>query len=81
MYLPLESVHNSDSLSYVFTEEKGLLVRKEVSLGLLNDNQVIIESGLTTDDWVYLSLPDDTEDLPVITLNGEMNNAIAEERD
>ncbi len=81
MYLPLESVHNTDSLTYVFTEEKGRLIKKEVSLGLLNENQVIIESGLTTDDWVYLSMPDDTEDLPLVSLSGDMSKAIAEERD
>lgn len=81
MYLPLESVHNSDSLTYVFTEEKGRLVKKEVSLGLLNENQVIIESGLSTEDWVYLSMPDDTEDLPLISLSSDMDKAIAEERD
>ena len=78
MYVPLECIHASDSLTYVFTEDSGRLVKKEVTLGLLNENEVIIESGLTTDNWLYMSMPPDEEDIPILTLNGEMVDALAD---
>lgn len=80
MYLPLECIHASDSLTFVYAEERGGIKRKEVQLGLLNDNQVIIEKGLTTDDRVFLSMPDETEGLPLVSLEDTMNDAITENK-
>ena len=80
MHLPLECIHATDSLTFVYTEEQGRLVKKEIKIGLLNEDEAIIESGLTTDHWVYLSLPADHEDLPLVALDNSEMKAITEER-
>ena len=60
LYIPLETIHTQDSLTYVFARRGGRTVRQEVHLGLLNENEVIVEDGLTMEDRLYLSLPTDT---------------------
>ena len=60
LYIPLETIHTQDSLTYVFARRGGRTVRQEVHLGLLNENEVIVEDGLTVEDRLYLSLPTDT---------------------
>src|SRR5699024_113394 len=62
IYVPLETIHSQDSLSYVF-KRKGLEpVMQQVVLGLMNDNDVIIKEGISMDDKLYLSTPADTAD-------------------
>lgn len=55
--VPLEAVHSADSLSVVFTKDGGRVVRREVRLGLMNENEVVVEAGLSPDDEIYLSTP------------------------
>ncbi len=65
LYLPLEAIHADDSLSYVYTTKN----KKQVVItGEQNENFIIVEKGLTEDDNVYLSLP---EDLDKFSLAGE----------
>lgn len=80
MFLPLECIHATDSLTFVYTKEKGRLVRKEVKLGLLNENQAIVEAGLTEDHEVFMSLPENSDEVPLMSLSGDLQEAIAEER-
>lgn len=65
LYIPLETIHTQDSLNYVFVRRGGSTVRQEVQLGLLNENQAIVEGGLSEADRLYLSLPSDTTGLPL----------------
>ena len=58
MYVPLECIHASDSLNYVFIKDGGTVVKREVQLGLLNENEAIIKSGLDLNSRVYMSIPD-----------------------
>ncbi len=62
LFIPLESIHNNDSLSFVFMSKGGSTVKQEVKTGASNENEIIIEEGLNPDDKVYLSIPDNTED-------------------
>ncbi len=80
LHVPLECIHAADSLTFVYAEERGQLVKKEVTLGLLNENRVIIEAGLSLEDQVYLSIPSDTEDLPLVILEGQLSEGIAEKQ-
>ncbi|MGE0089052.1 MAG: efflux RND transporter periplasmic adaptor subunit [Bacteroidales bacterium] len=58
VYLPLEAIHNNDSLSFVYTTSN----RKQIIVpGLSNENHIIIEQGLAEGDEVYLSVPDEEE--------------------
>lgn len=55
MYVPLESVHSNDTISYVYTK-KGK--RQIVVTGDMNENYIIIEKGLSVNDEIYISIPD-----------------------
>jgi hypothetical protein len=57
-YVPLESVHTNDSISFVYTKKHQ---KQIVMLGEANENFIIIEEGLAPGDQIYLSLPSDPE--------------------
>lgn len=58
--IPLETIHTQDSLTYVFVD-RGQPVRQEVRLGLFNENEAVVEAGLTPKDDLFLSMPPDTQ--------------------
>lgn len=65
IFVPLEAIHPDDSLSYVFSTRG----RKQIVItGDQNENFIIIEKGLTENDEVYLSVPENPERF---TLAGE----------
>ena len=68
LYMPLECLHSQDSLSFVFKQTKGGITRQEVVPGLMNENEVEVINGITLEDQLYLSLPEDTIGLPLIRL-------------
>jgi multidrug efflux pump subunit AcrA (membrane-fusion protein) len=55
--VPLEALHASDSLSYVYLKDGVRTVRQEVAVGMLNENAAVIQAGLAGDERIYLSLP------------------------
>lgn len=57
LYLPIESVHNSDSISYVYLA--GKKIRQQIKTGATNENQIIVTAGLKEGDEVYLSAPEE----------------------
>lgn len=69
LYIPLEAIHNNDTLTYVFTDRGMRTVKKEVIVGPNNENEIIIEKGLSEGDEVYLSVPDNEEDLSIVTID------------
>ncbi|MFC2150989.1 efflux RND transporter periplasmic adaptor subunit [Bacteroidota bacterium] len=57
-FLPLEAIHNEDSLSYVYTKSH----KKQIIIpGETNENHIIIEQGVKEGDEVYLSVPENSE--------------------
>ncbi|MBS3808153.1 MAG: efflux RND transporter periplasmic adaptor subunit [Bacteroidales bacterium] len=63
MYLPLEAVHSKDSIHYVYTTNPG---KKQVIVGASNENHVIIRKGLRENQQVYLSVPEDAQEMEII---------------
>jgi len=60
IFVPLEAIHNNDSLSFVYTTSN----KKQIIVpGLSNENYIIIERGLNDGDEVYLSIPDEEDKL------------------
>jgi HlyD family secretion protein len=59
LFLPIESVHNTDSLTYVYTVNHR--TRQQVLVGQTNENQIIITKGLAKGDEVYLDAPEGAE--------------------
>ena len=61
--IPLEAIHNKDSMVYVFKKSGFGFVKQLVKTGEVNDNAIIIQKGLNADDKVYLSTPENAEKL------------------
>jgi DNA repair protein RadC len=68
MYLPIETIHIQDSISYVFRDLQNRIVRQEVVTGIRNEDQIIIWEGLQAGDMVYLTIPGKAEDFRLINL-------------
>lgn len=66
LYIPIESVHNSDSITYVYLYKKN--VKKQIKTGLTNENQIIVKEGLKEGDDIYLAPPEDAEEWELIKL-------------
>lgn len=68
LYIPLECVHTEDSLTFVYKKEGLSVVKQEVKLGQMNDNEVTIKTGLDENNEIYLSLPAETKNLEIVRL-------------
>ncbi|MEQ8523980.1 efflux RND transporter periplasmic adaptor subunit [Gracilimonas sp.] len=74
MFIPLETIHVKDSTSFVFKKDGLYPVMQEVDLGLMNENEVIVHRGLSMDDVIYLSVPQDTADIERLYLEEEITS-------
>lgn len=61
--VPLESIRTEEEQSYVYRKKGGKVVKKPITLGLINENEAIVESGLTAEDEVYLSTPENPDEI------------------
>lgn len=66
LYIPIESVHNSDSVTFVYMANKR--IKQQIKTGLTNENQIIVQQGLKEDDEIYLSPPEDADEWKLIKL-------------
>ncbi len=55
VFIPLEAVHSTDSMSYVLKVKNK--VRQIVDLGKANDNFIMVQEGLNAGDELYLTIP------------------------
>jgi len=69
IYVPIESVHTSDSITYVFKAEGSRVIKQQVKAGVSNENEIIITKGLTEKDKVYLLTPENAEKLKLVKLS------------
>ena len=69
--VPLETIHAEDSLTFVYRREGLDVVLQEVKIGLVNENEVIIERGLNDKDELYLSVPSDTSGIDQIRISSD----------
>ncbi len=83
LHIPLEALQN-DTIAYVFKKDNGNLVKQEVLTGETNDNEVIIEHGLSENDEVMLTVPQDIERLSLVPIDpkikAEIKKKLAEEK-
>lgn len=63
LFIPLESLHQDDSIKYVFKKDGFSTIKQVVIVGESNDNQIIVEKGLTENDIILLSPFDKGENL------------------
>jgi multidrug resistance efflux pump len=65
---PLEAIFSQDSISYAYVKSGYSIEKKQVELGLTNNDQVIINNGLEENDIVYLNKPEDMDDKSITLL-------------
>ncbi len=65
---PLEAIFSQDSISYAYVKTGYSIEKKQVELGLTNNDQVVIKNGLEENDIVYLNKPEDMEDKSITLL-------------
>jgi len=68
LYIPIEGIHVSDTITYVFISAGNRPFRQQVITGMRNDNQIIIRQGLEEGDRIYLTVPPDPESIRMNTL-------------
>ena len=72
VYAPLETVFESDSTDVVYMQTGLGMVRQQVILGALNENDVVIREGVAAGDRLLLSMPSDTTGIPFNPLDEEV---------
>ncbi len=65
LFIPIEGIHASDTITYVFRDLNNRPVRQQVVTGLRNDNEIIIRQGLKQEDMIYLTIPQNADELPL----------------
>ncbi|TYA94783.1 efflux RND transporter periplasmic adaptor subunit [Seonamhaeicola marinus] len=62
LMVPLESIFTKDSISYVYTKSGYSTEKRQVKLGMANNQVIIVEEGLKEDETVFLSKPEGLEE-------------------
>lgn len=70
VYVPIEAVQSDSGRAFVYKREGARVVKQEVSTGIMNDNEIVIASGLAKDDRVLLTVPANAATLTVRALPG-----------
>lgn len=68
LFIPIECIQNNEEMAYVYTHK----TRKQVILGVNNDNEIIIRAGLEEGDQVYLLPPENAESFRIVKLSDEI---------
>ena len=55
VYVPLETIFSQDSIPFVYTTNQ---TKQIVLLGEANDNEVVVEQGISSDEKLYVSVPE-----------------------
>jgi HlyD family secretion protein len=66
--VPLECIHTDKKINFVFKKTADGFERQEVKLGPANETEVTVLKGLQKEDEVYISLPADTSNKPLVRL-------------
>ncbi|HRY32477.1 MAG TPA: HlyD family secretion protein [Bacteroidales bacterium] len=68
LFVPIEAIHNNDSLTYVFRLDGKRVSRQEVKVGQSNDNEIVITEGLKENDEVLLNMPEEADKIRISRL-------------
>ncbi len=79
LQIPLEAIRNNDSLTYVIKENGYSPVKQIIEPGVANDHFIEVVQGLAEKDIVYLSNPENLNELPYEGL--EIYQAILDKRE
>lgn len=68
LMIPLEAIFSKDSISYTYVKSGLSIEKKQVELGLSNNEVIIVKKGLEENDIVYLNKPEDLDDKSITLL-------------
>ncbi len=74
LMIPYDSIYFSAGDAYIYCVENGQIIRKEVTVGLMSDEEAVIEEGLTEDSQVvsnWSSKLRNGVEADVVSVNGE----------
>lgn len=74
LIIPYDSIYFSAGDAYVYCVENGVVARKEVTVGLMSDEEAVIEEGLTEDSQVvsnWSSKLRNGVEAEIVSINGE----------
>jgi hypothetical protein len=60
LFIPLEAVHSNDSMTYVYKKNN---TKQVVVLHVANENEIIVEAGLSAGEKILLSVPEGADDM------------------
>ncbi len=68
LFVPIEAIHGSNDLTWVYLQSGNRVVKKQVNVGIRNENQIIILEGLEEGDMVLLTIPENPDELRLVEL-------------
>lgn len=80
LFVPLEALY-SDSVSFVYKEEKGQVLKQEVIPGLSNDDQIIIDHGIAEGDRILFVPPSSDKEYEFVPLATEIKAEILKKQE
>ncbi len=66
IYIPLEAVHNNDTLTYVIKKDNGSDIKQIIEVGKSNENDIVVLQGIDVSDEVFLTIPVDVDNLDFV---------------
>lgn len=69
LMVPLEAIFTKDSISFTYVKSGYSIQKRQVELGLSNNDAVIITKGLKENETVFLNKPEDTDDKSITLLD------------
>ncbi len=72
--VPLETIHAQDSLSFVFLKDGLGAKMQQVELGLINENEAVVHRGVSLEDRLFLSMPEDTSGIKKMYLKEDITS-------
>lgn len=75
IFIPLECLHSENEKYYIYKRNNGDIIKQEVLIGLMNENEVTIEQGLNENEEVMISLPQKDKKYNTIELTTKQEKA------
>jgi len=69
LFTPIESIFNTDSVTFVYKKDGGSIVLQQVVVGESNENEIIIREGLKENDEIMLVPPDKADKIKMAFLD------------
>ena len=69
LFIPIEAIRNENNLPFVYKKQGRKFIKQEVKVGAMNENEAIIEKGITDNDEILMNEPEDAQKLEFVKLS------------